>query len=111
MKAANARGRLDPLLEIGGGLAVAVVLVLVGQRVLNGDRTVGDFTGYVAALLLAAQPARALGNSTPSCRRRRRRLRRYFDLMDEAPTIREAPGAVPLTVGAGEIRSRRCASD
>ena len=37
------------------------LLVLVGQRVMSGDRTVGDFTGYVAALLLAAQPARALG--------------------------------------------------
>ena len=104
MKAANARGRLDPLLEIGGGLAVAVVLVLVGQRVLNGDRTVGDFTGYVAALLLAAQPARALGNLNAILQEAAAALRRYFDLMDEAPTIREAPGATPLTVTKGEIR-------
>ncbi|MCJ2013420.1 ABC transporter ATP-binding protein [Methylobacterium sp. J-076] len=104
MKAANARGRLDPLLEIGGGLAVAVVLVLVGQRVLNGDRTVGDFTGYVAALLLAAQPARALGNLNAILQEAAAALRRYFDLMDEAPTIREAPGAKPLKVGAGEVR-------
>ncbi|WP_246689855.1 ABC transporter transmembrane domain-containing protein, partial [Methylobacterium sp. WL116] len=52
MKAANARGRLDPLLEVGGGFAVAAVLMLVGQRVMAGERTVGDFTGYVAALLL-----------------------------------------------------------
>ncbi|GJE39310.1 ABC transporter ATP-binding protein [Methylobacterium persicinum] len=104
MKAANARGRLDPLLEVGGGLAVAVVLVLVGQRVLNGDRTVGDFTGYVAALLLAAQPARALGNLNAILQEAAAALRRYFDLMDEAPTIREAPDAVPLRVGAGEIR-------
>lgn len=104
MKAANARGRLDPLLEVGGGLAVAVVLVLVGQRVLNGDRTVGDFTGYVAALLLAAQPARALGNLNAILQEAAAALRRYFDLMDEAPTIREAPDAVPLIVGAGEIR-------
>lgn len=104
MKAANARGRLDPLLEIGGGLAVAVVLVLVGQRVLNGDRTVGDFTGYVAALLLAAQPARALGNLNAILQEAAAALRRYFDLMDEAPTIREAPGAAPLTVTKGEIR-------
>ncbi|WP_164094633.1 ATP-binding cassette domain-containing protein, partial [Serratia marcescens] len=31
-------------------------------------------------------------------------LRRYFDLIDEAPTIREAPNAAPLTIGAGEVR-------
>ncbi|GJE49645.1 Lipid A export ATP-binding/permease protein MsbA [Methylobacterium tardum] len=104
MKAANARGRLDPLLEIGGGIAVAGVLVLVGQRVLAGEKTVGDFTGYVAALLLAAQPARALGNLNAILQEAAAALRRYFDVMDEAPAIREAPGAHPLTVTAGAIR-------
>jgi len=104
MKAANARGRLDPLLEIGGGLAVAGVLALVGQRVMSGERTVGDFTGYVAALLLAAQPARALGTLNAILQEAAAALRRYFDLLDEAPTIREAPGAPALAVGAGAIR-------
>jgi ATP-binding cassette, subfamily B, bacterial MsbA len=104
MKAANARGRLDPLLEIGGGIAVAGVLVLVGQRVLAGEKTVGDFTGYVAALLLAAQPARALGNLNAILQEAAAALRRYFDVMDEAPAIREARGATALAVTAGEIR-------
>ncbi|MWV25718.1 ATP-binding cassette domain-containing protein [Methylobacterium sp. 2A] len=104
MKAANARGRLDPLLEIGGGIAVAGVLVLVGQRVLAGEKTVGDFTGYVAALLLAAQPARALGNLNAILQEAAAALRRYFDVMDEAPAIREAPDARPLTVTEGAIR-------
>ncbi|AMB46006.1 ABC transporter ATP-binding protein [Methylobacterium sp. AMS5] len=104
MKAANARGRLDPLMEIGGGLAVAGVLVLVGQRVMSGDRTVGDFTGYVAALLLAAQPARALGTLNAILQEAAAALTRYFALMDEQPTIRESAAARPLTVTRGEIR-------
>ncbi|KQO90099.1 ABC transporter permease [Methylobacterium sp. Leaf90] len=104
MKAANARGRLDPLMEIGGGLAVAGVLVLVGQRVMSGDRTVGDFTGYVAALLLAAQPARALGTLNAILQEAAAALTRYFALMDEQPTIRESASARPLTVSRGEIR-------
>ncbi|GAB6845784.1 subfamily B ATP-binding cassette protein MsbA [Methylorubrum rhodinum] len=104
MKAANARGRLDPLLEVGGGFAVAGVLVLVGQRVMSGDRTVGDFTGYVAALLLAAQPARALGTLNAILQEAAAALTRYFALMDEAPTIREKADARPLSVTRGEIR-------
>ncbi|GJE25864.1 ABC transporter ATP-binding protein [Methylobacterium organophilum] len=104
MKAANARGRLDPLLEVGGGFAVAAVLVLVGQRVMSGDRTVGDFTGYVAALLLAAQPARALGTLNAILQEAAAALQRYFAIMDEAPQIREAPDATPLRVTRGEIR-------
>ncbi|MEH3146000.1 MAG: ABC transporter transmembrane domain-containing protein [Methylobacterium frigidaeris] len=104
MKAANARGRLDPLLEVGGGLAVAGVLVLIGNRILSGEKTVGDFTGYVAALLLSAQPARALGNLNAILQEAGAALARTFALMDEAPTIREASGAPALRVAGGEIR-------
>ncbi|WP_204165451.1 ABC transporter ATP-binding protein [Methylobacterium sp. 17Sr1-1] len=104
MKAANARGRLDPLLEVGGGLAVAGVLAFIGHRILSGEKTVGDFTGYVAALLLAAQPARALGNLNAILQEALAALSRTFALMDEAPTIREKPGAPALTVSGGEVR-------
>ncbi|KQT08666.1 ABC transporter permease [Methylobacterium sp. Leaf399] len=104
MKTANARGRLDPLLEVGGGLAVAAVLVLVGQRVMSGERTVGDFTGYVAALLLAAQPARALGTLNAILQEAAAALQRYFALMDEAPRVRQAADATPLRLDRGEIR-------
>jgi ATP-binding cassette, subfamily B, bacterial MsbA len=104
MKAANARGRLDPLLEIGGGLAVAGVLVLIGNRILSGEKSVGDFTGYVAALLMAAQPARALGNLNAILQEAMAALQRYFALLDEAPTIRDAPGAPALAVTVGAVR-------
>ncbi|GJD75852.1 ABC transporter ATP-binding protein [Methylobacterium goesingense] len=104
MKAANARGRLDPLLEIGGGFAVAAVLALVGQRVTSGDRTVGDFTGYVTALLLASQPIRTLGSLNAILQEAGAALQRYFALMDEAPQIREPADARPLRMAGGEIR-------
>ncbi|TNC12020.1 ABC transporter ATP-binding protein [Methylobacterium terricola] len=104
MKAANARGRLDPLLEIGGGLAVAGVLAFIGHRILAGEKTVGDFTGYVAALLLAAQPARALGNLNAILQEALAALSRTFALMDEAPTIQEKPDARALAVAGGEVR-------
>ncbi|KTS32209.1 ABC transporter permease [Methylobacterium indicum] len=104
MKAANARGRLDPLLEVGGGLAVAGVLAFIGHRILSGEKSVGDFTGYVAALLLAAQPARALGNLNAILQEALAALSRTFALMDEAPTIREKPGAPALAITGGEVR-------
>jgi subfamily B ATP-binding cassette protein MsbA len=56
------RARLDPMLEALGGVAVAGVLGFVGWRVASGVGTVGDFTGFVAALLIAARPVRALGS-------------------------------------------------
>lgn len=104
MKGANARGRLDPLLEVGGGVAVAAVLVLIGQRILSNSSTVGDFTGFVSALLLAAQPIRALGNLNAIVQEAAAALQRTFMVMDEAPRIKDKPDAKPLALTGGEIR-------
>ncbi len=106
MKAANARGRLDPLLEVGGGLAVAGVLAAIGVRITAGNSTVGDFTGYVSALLLAAQPMRSLGNLNAIVQEAGASLKRYYALMDEKPQVLDRPDAKPLAVGAGEVAFR-----
>jgi subfamily B ATP-binding cassette protein MsbA len=103
MKAANARGRLDPLLEVGGGIAVAGVLAAIGVRINSGASTVGDFTGYVSALLLAAQPMRSLGNLNAIVQEAGASLKRYYALMDEKPEVTQAPDAKQLVVGAGEV--------
>lgn len=104
MKSANTRGRLDPLLEAGGGVAVAAVLILIGWRILDGRSTVGDFTGFVSALILAAQPIRALGNLNAIVQEAAAALKRTFALMDDEPEIRDRPGARALSVTKGEIR-------
>jgi subfamily B ATP-binding cassette protein MsbA len=106
MKAANARGRLDPLLEVGGGMAVAGVLAAIGVRITSGGSTVGDFTGYVSALLLAAQPMRSLGNLNAIVQEAGASLKRYYALLDEQPQITERPDARPLKIGTGEVAFR-----
>ena len=103
MKAANARGRLDPLLEVGGGVAVGIVLVLIGYRIARGESSIGDFTGFVAALLLAAQPIRSIGNLNAIVQEAMAALKRYFALMDEPPTIVDKAGAKPLLLTQGGI--------
>ena len=62
MKAIRARARIDPMLEAFGGLAVAGVIALATWRISSGVLTVGDFMGFVSALLLAAQSIRAVGS-------------------------------------------------
>jgi subfamily B ATP-binding cassette protein MsbA len=106
MKAANARGRLDPLLEVGGGIAVAGVLAAIGVRITSGGSTVGDFTGYVSALLLAAQPMRSLGNLNAIVQEAGASLKRYYALIDEKSLITQRPDARPLSVSGGEVAFR-----
>ncbi len=103
MKAINARGRVEPLLEVGGGFAVAVVLFAIGFRVNAGSGTVGDFTGYVTALLLAAQPLRSIGNLNAVVQEALASLKRFYATVDERPRIVEAPDAKPLAVSEGRV--------
>lgn len=103
MKSANQRSRLDPILEIGGGFAVAGVLVFIGWRIIKGQTTIGDFTGFITALLLAAQSLRTLGNLNAILQEAVASLSRVFAVMDERPTIQDRPNAQPLEVAGGEI--------
>ncbi len=104
MKTVRAKARLDPMLEALGGLAVAGVIALAGYRIAAGVNTVGDFTGFVSALLMAAQPLRGLGNLNARVQEGLAAAERVFALLDEAPRIVDAPGARTLEVRAGELR-------
>ncbi|MBW8271070.1 ABC transporter ATP-binding protein [Caldovatus aquaticus] len=104
---ARTRARVDPVLEALGGVAVAAVLGFVGWRVASGAGTIGQFTGFVAALLIAARPVRALGSLNAALQEGLAGLARVFGAVDERPRIVEAPGAAPLPAGRGRIEFDR----
>ena len=104
--AAFQRARLDPLLEIAGGAAVAVVIAIIGYRIGRGETSIGDFTGFVTALLLAAQPIRGLGNLNAIVQEAVAALHRYNAILDEAPRIRDGAQARPLALDGGAVAFR-----
>jgi subfamily B ATP-binding cassette protein MsbA len=106
MHIARTRSKLDPILEALGGLAVAGVLCFVGWKVSTGRGTVGEFTGFVAALLVATQPIRALGSLNAALQEGYGGLVRVFTEMDRTPRIAAPAGAPALPEGPGEVRFR-----
>jgi subfamily B ATP-binding cassette protein MsbA len=100
---ARTRASLDPLLEALGGFAVAAVLIFVGWRVASGAGTLGEFTGFVAALLIASRPVRALGSLNAALQEGLAGLTRVFTVVDEKRHILDAPDAAPLPPGRGRI--------
>jgi subfamily B ATP-binding cassette protein MsbA len=100
---ARTRASLDPMLEALGGLAVAAVLVFVGWRVASGSGTIGEFTGFVAALLIASRPVRALGSLNAALQEGLAGLNRVFGVVDTPRRILDAPDAAPLPEGRGRI--------
>ena len=106
---ARTRARLDPVLEVLGGLTVALVLGFVGWRVTSGEGTIGQFTGFVAALLIAAQPVRQLGSLNAALQEGLAGLARVFGVIDTPRRITDAPGAVALPAGRGRVEFSRVA--
>jgi subfamily B ATP-binding cassette protein MsbA len=102
-KIARIRASLDPVLEVLGGLAVAAVLLFVGWRVSSGRGTLGEFTGFVAAVLIAARPVRSLGSLNAALQQGLAGLAGVFAAIDAPRRVVDAPGAAPLPAGRGLV--------
>ena len=104
LRMTRGRARVEPVLEVLGGSAVAAVLGFAGWRASTGGSTLGDFSGFVAALLLAARPLRALGSLNAAIQEGLAGLTRVFDVLDERTAVAESPRAVVLPPGSGHLR-------
>jgi subfamily B ATP-binding cassette protein MsbA len=102
-KAVRAKARLDPMLEVLGGIAVAGVIALATWRIASGISTVGDFMAFVTALVLAAQPTRSLGNISVRIQEGLAAAERFYAMLDEKPSVIDRPGATALTISAAAI--------
>ena len=103
LRMSKSRSRVDPVLEVLGGGAVALVIGFAGWRAATGAQTIGNFTGFVAALLIAARPLRALGSLNAAAQEGLAGLARVFAVVDEKPRIIDSPDAAPLPAGAGRV--------
>ena len=103
LRMTKSRSRIDPILEVLGGAAVAAVIGFAGWRAAVGDNTIGNFTGFVAALLIASRPLRALGSLNAALQEGLAGLIRVFAVIDERPRVVEAHDAVALPPGHGRV--------
>ncbi|MXV44795.1 ATP-binding cassette domain-containing protein [Saccharibacter sp. 17.LH.SD] len=97
------RARLDPMLEVIGGAAIAFVLGFAGWRAAMGGATLGDFTAFIAALFAASRPLRALGSLHHALQEGLAGMSRVFAVIDEPSSIHEHEGAVALPDGDGHL--------
>ena len=91
-----------------GGAAVALVLGFAGWRAAVGGHTIGNFTGFVAALLIASRPLRALGTLNAAVQEGLAGLVRVFRVIDEPAGIANAARRAAAAAGprAGGVRGR-----
>ena len=104
IKAERVRALASPIMETLGGVAVTIVIVYGGWRVIEGTTSAGAFFSFITALLSAYRPMKALANANAAVNEGLAGAQRLFEVLDTAPTIVEKPNASPLHVARGEIR-------
>ena len=81
------RAKVLPLLEVLGGIAAAFVILIASYRISSGFMTIGSVIGFVTALLMLAQPARALGTFNTILQEGLSALQRIYNQLNEKPKI------------------------
>ncbi len=104
IKAERVKAVASPLMETLGGVAVTIVIVYGGWRVINGDTTAGAFFSFITALLTAYRPMKALANANASINEGLAGAERLFAVLDTPPGLAEKPGAPALAVIRGQVR-------
>jgi len=94
------RAKIDPILEVVGGLAVGGVVALAGWRVSNGQLQVGDVIAFITTLILLVQPVRGIGTLNAVTQEALAAAERVLALLDRRRLVSDAPGAADL----GKVR-------
>ena len=81
------RAKVLPLLEVLGGIAAAFVILIASYRINSGFMTIGSVIGFVTALLMLAQPARALGTFNTILQEGLSALQRIYKQLNDMPKI------------------------
>ncbi len=97
IKTAAGRSTLPGLIDVMTGVGFFAVLVLGGAEIVSGEKTVGQFMSFFAAMALAFQPLRRLGATAGIFQVAAASLERLYALFDRRPTIvaPRAPVAMP----------------
>ena len=97
------RAKIDPILEIVGGVAVGGVVALASWRVAQGDMQVGDVIAFITTLILLVQPVRAIGTLNAVTNEGLAAAERILTLLDTPRQVTDREGAQALEIKTGQI--------
>ncbi|PIE56583.1 MAG: lipid A export permease/ATP-binding protein MsbA [Desulfobulbus propionicus] len=85
-----------PLVELLGGIGIALIIWFGGTQVLKGNSTPGAFMSFLTALIMLYEPIKGVSKINSTIQSGMAAATRIFSLLDVAPDIRESPDAVAL---------------
>jgi ATP-binding cassette, subfamily B, bacterial MsbA len=104
IRGANAKAFATPTTEAVTMTIVAGVLAVAGWRARSAGMTVGGFTSFLTAMIIANQSLRQVANLQSVFSEGFAATRRLFAALDVEPEIRQAAHPRPIPDGPCEVR-------
>ena len=92
-----------PIMEIISALAIAIVVFFAGYRSMQGAITLGEFVSFLAALMLAYQPVRALAGINIGIQEGIAAAKRIYEIIDQKNEIYHDENAPSLKLKNASI--------
>ena len=96
LKRVKIRALSHPLMELLGGIAVAIIIWVGGYRVIRGELTPGAFFSFMTALFMLYAPIRDLNKVNLEVQEGMAAAIRVFELLDTTPDIKDEEEAISL---------------
>jgi subfamily B ATP-binding cassette protein MsbA len=93
-----------PVNEVIGGAAIASAVLYALMRAQSGGTSLGTLGTFLAALMMAHQPFKRLSRTLTTIQAGVVAARALKSVLDQRPTIVDAPDAVPLALREARIR-------
>jgi len=92
-----------PIMEIISAMAIAIVVFFAGYRSMQGAITLGEFVSFLAALMLAYQPVRALAGINIGIQEGISAAKRIYEIIDQKNEIYHDENAPSLKLNNASI--------
>ena len=95
--------RASPIMETLTGIMIAILIFYSGKLALKNEIEMGDFFSFLAAMMLAYQPVRALANLNITINQGLSGAARVLPIIDEQSKLRKSKNDIELKIKNGDI--------
>jgi subfamily B ATP-binding cassette protein MsbA len=96
--------RISPIMETLTGIMIAILIFYSGVLIAQGEIDINNFFSFLAAMMLAYQPVRALSTLNLTVKQGFSAAMRIIPIIDNKNTIVDAEDAKPLNQKNSDIR-------
>src|SRR5687767_115305 len=106
MRVVRALSLMPPAMELLGGIGMAAALWYGSKEIADGRLTTGEFTTFLAAMLMMYAPAKKLSRVNANLQQAIAAADRIFEMLDTHTEVAEPPSAEPLPLFSQAIEFR-----